>query len=65
MYNREMSYRIYLTDALKLRYGLDIRWIDWIKELSKPDDTRTKDDIIAHIASNANVTMNIKSKEAG
>ena len=55
--NRELAYRTYITDALKLRYGLNKRWIDMMRDNEKPEDNRTADDIISRIASNSNVTM--------
>ena len=45
IYNREFSYRIYVTDALKVLGGLNIRFAD----LFKPEETRTAGEIIGGI----------------
>ena len=43
----EMAYRIYITDALKVIGGLNIRYADLIK---RPiEETRTKEEIIESI----------------
>jgi hypothetical protein len=44
-YNRDFSYRIYVTDALKEIGGLNIRFAD----LFKPEETRTAGEIIGGI----------------
>jgi hypothetical protein len=44
-YNRDFSYRIYVTDALKVIGGLNIRFAD----LFKPEETRTAGEIIGGI----------------
>jgi hypothetical protein len=46
-YNRDFSYRIYVTDALRVIGGLNIRFAD----LSKPAETLTSDEIIGGIKS--------------
>lgn len=45
LYQREETYRIYMTDALKALGNLNIRYIDYFK----PVDTRTADDVIASL----------------
>lgn len=42
LYNRDLAYRIYVTDALKVLGGLNIRFAD----LFKPEETRTAGEII-------------------
>jgi hypothetical protein len=45
LYNRDLAYRIYVTDALKVLGGLNIRFAD----LFKPEETRTAGEIIGGI----------------
>lgn len=45
-WDRENSYRIYVTDVLKGAHGVNLRYAD----LFKPEDTRTADDIKKHIS---------------
>lgn len=45
MNDRETAYRYYITDALKILGGLNIRFAD----LFKPEETRTSDEIIGGI----------------
>ena len=45
LYNRDLAYRYYVTDALKVLGGLNIRFAD----LFKPEETRTSDEIIGGI----------------
>ena len=41
---RELAYRIYVTDALKAHWGLNARYYDFIDD--KPQDTRTADEVV-------------------
>lgn len=41
---RELAYRIYVTDALKSRWGLNARYYDFID--NKPQDNRTAEEVI-------------------
>lgn len=40
-----LSYQIYITDALRAAYKLNVRWADRFK----PEETRTADEIIDSI----------------
>ena len=44
--DRETAYRYYVTDALRIAGGLNIRFAD----LFKPEETRTADEIIGGIS---------------
>ena len=44
---RELAYRIYVTDALKSRWGLNVRYYDFID--NKPEDSRTADEVVNNI----------------
>lgn len=44
-FERDYAYRIYVTDAVKLLAGLNIRYAD----LFKPAEVRTADEIIGNI----------------
>lgn len=44
---RDMIYRIYITDSLKAIGGINLRYYDFIDDT--PVDTRTGDEIIDHI----------------
>ena len=44
---RELAYRIYVTDALKSFGGLNARYIDFIDDT--PPDNRTADEVICGI----------------
>lgn len=44
-YERDMVYRIYISDSLKNLVGLNVRYIDFFT----PKETRTAKDIIADI----------------
>lgn len=44
---RELAYRIYVTDALKSRWGLNSRYYDFIDDT--PPDSRTPEEVITHI----------------
>ena len=48
MQERDEVYRIYVTDALKILGGLNIRWFDALEEAKKPQDNRTAEEIINH-----------------
>lgn len=61
--NRELSYRIFVTDLLGARAGLKQRWITMVKDLEKPEETRTAEDVISSITSNPNLVRK-KKKEA-
>lgn len=41
---RELAYRIYVTDALKVLGGLNARYYEYIDET--PQDTRTADEVV-------------------
>ena len=44
---RELAYRIYVTDALKYFGGLNARYLDFIDDT--PPDNRTADEVIGGI----------------
>lgn len=44
---RELAYRIYVTDALKFFGGLNARYYDYIDDT--PPDSRTPEEVIANI----------------
>ena len=44
---RELADRIYVTDALKSRWGLNARYYDFIDDT--PSDNRTADEVIGGI----------------
>lgn len=41
---RELAYRIYVTDALKVLGGLNARYYEYIDD--KPQDNRTADEVV-------------------
>ena len=45
-YHIQRSYQIYMTDALKAAYKLNIRWADRFK----PEETRSAEEIIDSIS---------------
>lgn len=48
-YGRGLIYRIYVTDALKILGGLDMRYADFIRRDSNGGDGRTSEEIITSI----------------
>lgn len=49
---RDMIYRIYITEGLKAVSGLNIRYYDFVSET--PVETRTGNEIIDHIKDKLN-----------
>lgn len=49
-YQRELAYRIYITDSLKSQLGLKVRYIDIIKS-EQVIETRSEEEIISNISS--------------
>ena len=45
-YRRDWAYRVYVTDALKIIGGLNIRYAD----IFKPEETRTAEEIKSSIS---------------
>lgn len=60
--NRELTYRIFVTDVLAARIGLKTRWITTVRDLEKPDEKRTAEDVISSVTSNPNLVRK-KKKE--